>query len=99
MLPPSLAWIPDVTDSLGRASGTPASFETRKGVNQLVYTVRIHFTHALPSKSRMLVWNIIGMYAAKNDCVMVGSPTFSALDVRFDVGMKRRLGLERKSAP
>jgi hypothetical protein len=47
----------------------------------------------------MLVWNIIGMYASKNECVMVGNPTFSERDLRFDLGMKRRLGLERKMAP
>lgn len=64
-----------------------------------MYTVRIHFGAPLPPKSRMLVWNIVGMYAAKNDCVMVGSPSFSELDLRFDIGMKRRLGMERKMAP
>jgi hypothetical protein len=47
----------------------------------------------------MLAWNIVMMYAAKNDCIMVGRPSFTELDMRFDVGMKQRLGKERNSAP
>jgi hypothetical protein len=71
----------------------------RPTVNPLVYTVSLTFGQAPTGKQRLLIWNLIQMYASKNDVVMDSKAVFTGDRLYFSLGMKRRLGTERKDDP
>jgi hypothetical protein len=97
-LTPPLMWIPDLADSLGRALGCAATYQVHSTVNPLMYTIVFDFSEPQESKYLLQVWNLIQMYAAKNDSV-TRNVKIEPRSVHAEIGVKRRLGPPRTSKP
>ena len=98
VLPPPLAWLPDVADSLSRALGCSVSYQLRPTVNALVYILVLRFSAPQEPRFTGQVWNLIQMYAARNDAIPQGVES-EPLEMRISIGMKRRLGPPKREAP
>ena len=84
---------------MSRALGCLTFYRIHSGVNALLYTVKITFGEPPIPKNRILIWNLIQMYAYKNECVIQGKAAFLDDMLVFTIGMKRRLGTERQEDP
>jgi hypothetical protein len=64
-----------------------------------MYTVRVNFGEKPIPKNKSTIWNLIQMYAAKNDSIIQGKSLFSGTYLVFTVGVKRRMGPPREDDP
>jgi hypothetical protein len=97
-LTPPLMWVPNVSDSLSRALGCLVSYDVRPTVNPLLYTIAFHFSTPQEPKYLVQIWNLVQMYAARNDS-LTSTVEMSPLELRASIGVKRRLGPPRTSTP
>lgn len=98
-LPPPLAWVPSVAASLSRALGCGVTAEVRPTINPLVYTLRFKFGESQPGRRMLLLWNLVQMYAWKNDAVPQGKIETEGSVLTIRMGTKRRLGQPKNLTP
>jgi hypothetical protein len=84
---------------MSRALGCSVAAEVRPTINPLVYTLRFRFGETQPGKRMLLLWNIVQMYAWKNDAVPQGRLELEGSILTVRMGMKRRLGQPKDLAP
>lgn len=99
MLPPPLQWIPSVTDSMSRALGCGAVYHLKATVNPLVYTVTFEFSETQSPKMMMRLWNIIQMYAYRNEATCEGMNHKDGKKLIVAIGMRRRFGEAKDLVP
>lgn len=92
-------WLPSVTGSLSRALGCQASFEAKTGVNPLVYTVDFIFGEEQQPKRVGMIWNLVQMYAARNDAHAKEVLLIPPSRLRVIILLKRRIGPPKAETP
>lgn len=99
MNPPALAWLDGLMHSLTGATGASVSYTTKATVNPLVIQLKVSFGQWMSGTNMMLSWNLLQMYAAKNECVLQGKTAKEDGTLLSEVIMKRRLGLPMDKHP
>lgn len=99
MVPPPLAWVPDLASSLERALGTGVHVKINPTVNPLLFKLQFDFSEAQPGERMGMIWNLIQQYAAKNETVPQGNVSIEDRSLTTQVAVKRRLGLPRNARP
>jgi hypothetical protein len=74
------------------------TYHLKPSVNPLVYTVVLKFSAPQDGKYTSQIWNLVQMYASRNDAVPEGVES-SATEMKISIGMKRRLGPPKKNEP
>lgn len=98
-VPPPLAWLPSLADSMERALGFRVRVDLHPTVNPLVYTVKFFFEDSVPSKLSLKLWNLVQQYAVKNDCVPEGKVMLTPFLMVVRIVVKRRLGMDKNETP
>ena len=98
-LPAPIAWLELFGQSIYSATDETVDIEISPTINPLVYKLRLDLSK-LSGRSRLLVWNILQIFASVNDCVI---PLNSLEDSReswvLELVTKRRLGPKRNTHP
>ncbi len=98
LLPP-LEWVEGFVRSLNGALGTNTLYTLSKTVNPLVYKIKLKFQEQISGRNKMLVWNLLQMYASKNDCIPQGKVSDKDTELVADIAIKRRLGPSKNAHP
>ncbi len=98
-MPPSLAWIPSFCHSLSGALDASVSAKINPTVNPLLYKIQIQFGQPLSGSSKVLIWNLFQIFAAKNDVVPQGKLDTSPTLIEVQVILKQRLGFPKNRHP
>ena len=99
MTPPPLMWVLDVVDSMSRALGCAASVLIKGTTNPLMYTIDFAFGERQTPRVLGQLWNLVQMYAARNDAVADAVNVDDPNHLKVRVIIKRRLGPPRRDSP
>lgn len=99
VLPPSLKWIDSYCNSLSTALGQTVTHSESPTIIPLIFLVKLTFNPPITPKNKVLAWNMLEIFAAKNDSALhhasIENPNIWVLDLIA----KRRLGPERNEHP
>ena len=103
--PPALKWLDSYCGSTGFALDAPMSYRAEPTVNPLVFNVHVTFGEDVTGKRRMLVWNLLESWAAKNEASIVSQENDSPSrrprerELVAAVAIKRLTGIPKDMHP
>jgi hypothetical protein len=92
-------WLPLVSDSMSRALGCSVNLRVLPTVMPLMYTLSFEFSEVQSPTMMMKLWNIVQMYAARNDAVTTTMKHENGRKLSISIGVKRRLGPPKNLEP
>lgn len=97
--PPSLVWVKQFGDSLGRALGIDIRVDVTPTVNPLLFNLTVYWAEYITPSRVKDIWNMIQIWAHKNDCIPYGRLTTTPVKASVQIVIKRRLGNEKNLTP